>query len=183
MNKILTALAGGGALIVATTFLAPNLNNSNQNQETFLGSDNTSINSDNSSVKSANNSNDDGDMKDFGTFVSQQNDQSSQSQQNTLNVNAADVSQPHILSINSSATELKGEIAVDGRVVKKLNSNSSQINLSPYLSVGQHKVEIYARYSPPTSGVNVTINGPGTNVTQQNSGEGTLNYKIDVNVQ
>jgi hypothetical protein len=122
-------------------------------------------------------------MRDSGTFISQQNDQSSQYQRSTLNLNAASLSQPHILSINSSATQLRGQIVVDGKVVKKLNNKSSEINLSPYLSMGQHNVEITARYSPPTSGVNIQINGPGTNVTQQNSGDGALNYKIDVNVQ
>jgi cytoskeletal protein RodZ len=182
MKKILTVLASSVALLIATMFVVQSLTQSNQNQNTFLPSDNTSINSDSTSVNSATN-NDDDDMKDSGTFISQQNDQSSQSQRSTLNLDAASLSQPNILSINSSATKLRGQIVVDGKVVKRLNKNSSEINLSPYLSMGQHKVEITARYSPPTSGVNVQINGPGTNVAQQNSGDGALNYKIDVNVK
>ncbi len=181
MKKILMVFGGSVAFLIATVFVVQNLTQGNQNQNTFLRSDNTSINSDSTSVNSANN--DDDDMKDSGTFVSQVNEQSSQTQRTTLNLNAANLNQPHILSINSSATQLKGQIVVDGKVVKKLNKNNSQVNLSPYLSMGQHKVEISARYSPPTSGVNIQINGPGTNVTQQNSGEGALNYKIDVNVQ
>lgn len=181
MKKILMVLGGSVAFLIATMFVVQNLTQSNQNQNTFLRSDNTSINSDNTSVNSATN-NDDDDMQDR-TFINQQNDQSSQYQRSTLNVDAASLSQPHILSINSSATQLRGEILVDGKVVKKLNKNSSEVNLSPYLSIGQHNVEITARYSPPTSGVNVQINGPGTNVAQQNSGDGALNYKIDVNVQ
>ncbi len=181
MKKILMVFGGSVAFLIATMFVVQNLTQSNQNQNTFLRSDNTSINSDSTSVNSANN-NDDDDMQD-GAFISQQNDQSSEYQRSTLNLNAANLSQPHILSINSSATQLRGQIVVDGKVVKKLNKNSSEINLSPYLSTGQHNVEITARYSPPTSGVNVQINGPGTNVAQQNSGDGALNYKIDVNVQ
>lgn len=181
MKKILMVLGGSVAFLIATMFVVQNLTQSNQNQNTFLRSDNTSINSDSTSVNSATN-NDDDDMQDR-TFINQQNDQSSQYQRSTLNVDAASLSQPHILSINSSATQLRGEILVDGKVVKKLNKNSSEVNLSPYLSIGQHNVEITARYSPPTSGVNVQINGPGTNVAQQNSGDGALNYKIDVNVQ
>ncbi|MBD2608890.1 hypothetical protein H6G81_31330 [Scytonema hofmannii FACHB-248] len=182
MKKILMAFGSSVAFLIATMFVAQSFNQSNENQNTFLRSDNTSINSDSTSVNSATN-NDDDDMKDSGTFLSQQNDQSSQYQRSTLNVDAASLSQPHILSINSSATQLKGQIVVDGKVVKRLNKNSSEINLSPYLSMGQHNVEITARYSPPTSGVSVQINGPGTNVAQQNSGDGALNYKIDVNVQ
>ncbi|GAX43987.1 hypothetical protein NIES4075_50020 [Tolypothrix sp. NIES-4075] len=181
MKKILMVFGSSVAFLIATMFLVQNFTKSNQNQNTFLRSDNTSINSDSTSVNSANN-NDDDDMQDR-TFINQQNDQSSQYQRSTLNVDAASLSQPHILSINSSATQLRGEILVDGKVVKKLNKNSSEVNLSPYLSMGQHNVEITARYSPPTSGVNVQINGPGTNVAQQNSGDGALNYKIDVNVQ
>ncbi len=182
MKKILTVLASSVAFLIATMFVVQSLTQTNQNQNTFLRSDNTSINSDSTSVNSATN-NDDDDMKDSGTFISQQNDQSSQSQRSTLNLDAASLSQPNILSINSSATQLRGQIIVDGKMVKRLNKNSSEINLSPYLSMGQHKVEITARYSPPTSGVSIQINGPGTNVTQQNSGDGALNYKIDVNVQ
>ncbi|NEU72249.1 hypothetical protein PI95_006590 [Hassallia byssoidea VB512170] len=181
MKKIFMVFGGSVAFLIATMFVVQNLTQSNQNQNTFLRSDNTSINSDSTSVNSATN-NDDDDMQDR-TFINQQNDQSSQYQRSTLNVDAASLSQPHILSINSSATQLRGEILVDGKVVKKLNKNSSEVNLSPYLSMGQHNVEITARYSPPTSGVNVQINGPGTNVAQQNSGDGALNYKIDVNVQ
>jgi uncharacterized protein YxeA len=97
MKKILTVLAGSVVFVMATMFLVQNLTQSNQNQNTFLRSDNTSINSDSTNVNSATN-NDDDDMKDSGTFVSQQNNQSSQYQQTTLNLNAASLSQPHILN-------------------------------------------------------------------------------------
>ena len=79
---------------------------------------------------------------------------------------------------------MTGEISVNGKVVKQIsNEKNVNIDLSRYLSVGEQKVEISARYNPPSSSVSVELNGPGTNVTQQNSGNGALNYSMDVSVR
>lgn len=105
-------------------------------------------------------------------------------QKSSLTLSAANLSKPHILSINTSGAQMTGEITVNGKVVKQI-SNDKNVNfdLSPYLSVGEQKVEISARYNPPSSSVKVELSGPGTNVTQQNSGNGALNYSMDVSVQ
>jgi hypothetical protein len=117
------------------------------------------------------------------TFSNQQSNDSSGYQQSIINLNAANLNQPHILSVSTSGTELHGEISVDGKVLKQLSKNTFQMNLSPYLSLGQHTVEISARYAPASSSASMELNGPGINVTQQTSGNGTLNYSITVTVQ
>ena len=126
------------------------------------------------------------DMNRSTTFTSQQSSfgDSFGYQKSSLQLSAANLSQPHILSINTSDAQMTGEITVNGKVVKQINNDKNvKLNLSPYLSVGEHKVEVSARYNPPSSSVSVELSGPGTNVAQQNSGNGALNYTMDVSVR
>jgi hypothetical protein len=125
------------------------------------------------------------DMNRSRTFTSQHSSSgdSFAYQKSSLTLSAANLSKPHILSINTSGAQMTGEITVNGKVVKQIsNDKNVNIDLSRYLSVGEQKVEISARYNPPSSSVKVELSGPGTNVTQQNSGNGALNYSIDVSV-
>ncbi|MEA5595230.1 hypothetical protein [Rivularia sp. UHCC 0363] len=104
-------------------------------------------------------------------------------QRGTVSFSAANLSQPHLLKIETSATKLSGKIVVNGKVVKNLNNKTTEIDLSPYLSVGEHKVEISANYTPATSPIKVELNAPNSNVTQQTSGNGILNYQLDITVR
>jgi hypothetical protein len=125
------------------------------------------------------------DMNRSRTFTSQHSSSGDSFgyQKSSLTLSAANLSKPHILSINTSGAQMTGEITVNGKVVKQIsNDKNVNIDLSRYLSVGEQKVEISARYNPPSSSVKVELSGPGTNVTQQNSGNGALNYSIDVSV-
>lgn len=134
-----------------------------------------------SSVNSRTNNS--GDVKTFTSLRSQQSSNSSNFQRSTLNLKAANLNQPHVLKINSTGTQLQGEITINGKVVKQLTDNQSEINLSPYLSTGQQKVEISANYTPPSAAVNVEVNGSSSNLSQQTSGNGTLNYRLDLTIQ
>lgn len=120
-----------------------------------------------------------------GSFISSQNtsySSSSGSQHDSFDLDAASLKQPHILSINSSGNQLTGEISVNGKVVRHIHGSKERINLSPLLSVGKQTVAVSARYSPASSSVNVELNGPDTNVSQQSSGNGVLKYTMTVNV-
>ncbi|BAZ17296.1 hypothetical protein NIES4071_91740 [Calothrix sp. NIES-4071] len=119
------------------------------------------------------------------TFTSNTSEQSNSSsiQRSSLNLSATNLKQPQILKINASHARLQGEISVNGKVVQRLNDNTTELNLSPYLSVGQQKVEISARYSPSTAAVSVEVQGSGNNISQQTSGTGTVNYTLDLSVQ
>lgn len=126
------------------------------------------------------------DMNRSRTFTSQHSSSGDSFgyQKTSLNLSAANLSKPHLLSIHTSDAQMTGEITVNGKVVKQIsNEKNVNIDLSRYLSVGEQKVEISARYNPPSSSVSVELNGPGTNVTQQNSGNGALNYTMDVSVR
>ncbi|WP_026735621.1 hypothetical protein [Fischerella sp. PCC 9605] len=175
--KIVTLLTGCVAFIVIAIALIYNFGS--VSQSTLMNSDsnsNTVVNSDS-----------DSDMKYFKTFASQQSSTTSSSsssgyQKSSLNLSAANLRQPHILRINTSGSQLSGEITVNGKVVKRLNDNQVEINLSPLLSVGEHIVEISGRYAPASSGVSIELSGPGVSSSQQTSGNGVVNYTLNLSI-
>ena len=154
MKKIFLIVCGAITLISISSAFANNLVNYN-------GLNNMNSNSSSST-----------------TFTSN----SSGYQRGKVGLSAANLSKPHILKIETSANQLNGKIIVNGKVVKNLNSKNTEIDLSRYLSVGNHKVEISANYAPQSSPIKVEFNAPNNNVTQQTSGNGTLNYQLDVSV-
>ncbi|NJM76168.1 MAG: hypothetical protein HC852_10710 [Acaryochloridaceae cyanobacterium RU_4_10] len=64
---------------------------------------------------------------------------SQQTQETTINLSAKDLKQPQTLSIRSSQslTQMTGEIKVNGKSIKKLSRNFTQINLAPILKSGK----------------------------------------------
>jgi len=155
MNKIVFIVCSSVALITISAAFANNFVNNNH------------INNMNSSSSSST------------TFTSN----SSGYQRGQVSLSAANLSQPHMLKIETSASQLNGKIIVNGKVVKNINSKKTEIDLSRYLSVGEHKVEISANYSPAMSPIKVELNAPNSNVTQQTSGNGILNYQLEVSVR
>ncbi len=155
MKKIILIICGAAALITFSAAFANNLTNNNH------------INHMNSNSNS------------FSTFTSN----SSGYQRGKVSLSAANLSQPHILKIETSATQLNGKIIVNGKVVKNLSSQKTEIDLSRYLSVGEHKIEISANYAPTISPIKVEFNAPNSNVTQQTSGNGILNYQLELFVR
>ncbi|MBD2337866.1 hypothetical protein H6G64_12870 [Calothrix sp. FACHB-156] len=107
---------------------------------------------------------------------------SSDYQENTVSLSAANLNRPHILSIHTSGSQLQGNVIFNGKVLKKIRGRSAYINLSPYLCVGEHTLKISARYFPESSSVNIEFKGPGIDVNQQTSGSGVLNYMLNVDV-
>ncbi|MDJ0675816.1 MAG: hypothetical protein QNJ36_10620 [Calothrix sp. MO_167.B42] len=165
-------------------------NQSSQNNQTsVIKSNNSEVNSNLTNQSSQNNQtsvvqfDDDSDMNKTFSSASQQSSSSSSYQKSSVGLNAANLGKPHMLSVHSSANQLTGEIRIDGKVVKQIRNNKVDINLSPYLSVGEHTVEISARYTPADSDVSIEFNAPGTSNNQQTSGNGSINYQMDVSVR
>jgi hypothetical protein len=161
------------------------LNNNSYSQQTSQVK--TTISSTQSSQASVNKSykqNTDDDFEDDND-----NDSNIMSSENTdinrsnVTINTVDRKQPHVLKINSSNAKLQGEIKINGKVVKRLNRNQSEINLTPYLSRGRQKIEISGRYIPATASVSIEMKSEGSNVSQQTSGSGILNYILDLDVE
>lgn len=106
--------------------------------------------------------------------------QNSSYQQATVNIDLKNLRQPYILSVKSSGTQLTGHVRVNGKVIKQLNINDDQFNLSPYLAIGKNTIELSASYSPSRSLIEIALLGTDTRIVQQTSGTGILRHTLIV---
>jgi hypothetical protein len=161
MKSLIFLICGAAAVITVSAAFAGHFVN---NQSTVVQSDINNMQENTSS---------------YSTFTSN----SSGYQRSTIDLSAANLSQPHMLKIETSATNLNGKIIVNGKVVQNLSNKTTRIDLSRYLSVGEHKIEIRANYTPKISPIKIELNAPKSNLIQQTSGNGILNYQLDVSVR
>jgi hypothetical protein len=110
---------------------------------------------------------------------------SQQTQETSINLSAADLRQPYILSISTSQapTQITGEIRLNGRLIQKLSRTSARINLAPSLKVGKNVVAVSGKYSPANTSVNVEFSGPSTQVSQQMAGNGLIKQTLIIKVE
>ena len=163
MNKIMLLISTTSAVLL--TALAENCIQLNNN-EILAGASNSIIN-----------------VRDSSDYTTQQYMSSLQHQQTAITINGANLKAPHFLSITTAgSTQLVGEIAVNGVVVKNINNNQASVNLSPLLSTGINSVEISGNYKPARDSVRIQFSGPGTKVTQQTSGNGILRETLIIAV-
>lgn len=106
-------------------------------------------------------------------------------QQTSISLDRQDLQDAYTLSIRPSreATQLTGTIKLNGKTLKPLKTGKTQINLSPYLSKGRHKLEITGRYRPLRATVEISLEGPSTETTQEVGGTGIVNQIIVIDVQ
>ncbi len=114
------------------------------------------------------------------TLASYESSSSYSYQQSNINLSAQNLQQSHILSIHTSGSTITGTVTVNGKVVKQLQNNEIDIELSPYLSVGTNRVEISGNYAPKSSTVSVEFNALGANMNQQISGAGIIDSQLNI---
>jgi hypothetical protein len=103
-------------------------------------------------------------------------------QQASLNLSAQDLDHPYQLNIRHNSNRLRGIVQVNGETIHTLGTTNS-INLSPYLSTGQHTVEIVGSPGSASTTVQISLTGPGTQLSYQISGQGQLRYTLQISVQ
>jgi hypothetical protein len=110
---------------------------------------------------------------------------SQQTQETTINLNADELKQPQTLSISSSQslTQITGDIKVNGKSIKKLSRNSTQINLAPSLKPGKNIVVVSGRYSPANTSIKFEFVTPNSHVSQQVTGSGYIKQVLVIKVQ
>jgi hypothetical protein len=110
---------------------------------------------------------------------------SKQTQETTINLDSNELKQPQMLSISSSQTltQMTGDIKVNGKSIKKLSRNSTQINLAPSLKLGKNIVVVSGRYSPANISVKFEFITPNNHVSQQVAGSGYINQILVIKVQ
>jgi hypothetical protein len=101
----------------------------------------------------------------------------------SVSLDARNLSQPHILRIETSGHELAGHIILNGKVIKEMKGKYVEINLSPFLSSGLQKLEISANYFPVDSFVSLELDAPSTHVSQQSNSNGKLNASLNITVR
>lgn len=118
------------------------------------------------------------------THQQQTHQQQTQSSQSSSQAQVNQTNEPYQLTVETTGRSLNADLKIDGRTVKKLVNPSETIALSPYLStVGQHTIEVVGNYSPVTASTQVLLIGPGTHMSQQVSGNGTLHQTLRISVQ
>lgn len=107
-----------------------------------------------------------------------------QTQQTTINLNSADLNQPHLLKIstNPTKTRLTGQIKLNGKIIQTLKTNHTEINLSPQLTPGKHTIEISGNYNPTNARVQINFTGTNTQITHQIQGTGKINQILTINI-
>lgn len=96
---------------------------------------------------------------------------------------ATRLTQPYTLAVKATGRAINAAVKVDGQTIKTLTSQSEAVNLSPYLSAGRHIIEISGTYSPTSASVQILLTGPGTQISQQVSGGGTLSQTLQISIQ
>lgn len=110
--------------------------------------------------------------------------QQTQQRQSASQAQANQVNEPYRLTVETTGRSLNADLKIDGRTVKTLVNPSETIALSPYLSTaGQHTIEVVGSYSPATASTQVLLVGPGTRMSQQVSGSGTLRQTLRISVR
>ena len=105
-------------------------------------------------------------------------------QSTSINLNQADLNRPLLLTVKAlNGARIQGKISVNGQVIKALQSNTSQVNLSNYLGRGNYNIVITGSYYPSQGSVIITLDGNGTQISQQTSQTGFLNQQINLEVQ
>ncbi|MBW4538413.1 MAG: hypothetical protein KME43_04615 [Myxacorys chilensis ATA2-1-KO14] len=107
---------------------------------------------------------------------------SSSVQRSSITLSAVALKQPCQLTILAPGATLTGQVKVDGKTIRVLKGSTS-FNLSPYLSKGVKTVEISGHSSSTNTPIQVKLSAVGTQVTQQTSGNGKLNYLLVITVR
>ena len=114
---------------------------------------------------------------------SQSNSQSSsQSSQQSSHVysGTSRLNQPHVLTVSTTARSLNATLKINGQTIKTLVNASEVINLSEHLTSGLQTLEITGTYSPASASTQISLTGPGTQISQQVSGSGKLQQTLQI---
>jgi hypothetical protein len=105
-------------------------------------------------------------------------------QESSFDLELANLRDPYTLTVRPTggATQLKGTIKLNGKVLKTLGKGVVKFNLSPYLRKGRQKLEIFGSYRPMGASVQIALEGPSAETTQEVSGNGTINQIIVIDV-
>ncbi len=106
-------------------------------------------------------------------------------QETIINLDIEELQENYLLKISGSTlnTRLTGNIKLNGRIIAKITGNSTQISLSPLLKKGKNTLDITGNYTPGTSGFQVELTSPNTQISQENTGNGNIKNTLIIYVE
>lgn len=104
---------------------------------------------------------------------------SSQSVTNAISLSSTQLNSPHLVKLKANSN-LSGQISLNGRVLKKITGNNFSLDLAPYLSRGEHQIQIEVNPSTSNATVSMALIAPGATINHTQSGR--LQQTIIVNV-
>ena len=107
---------------------------------------------------------------------------SEQRQTNTVTIDRTDLDAPHQLTIATSAN-LAGEIVINGEAIAPLTAGTTTLNIAPYLTANRTTtITVTGTYAPRNAAIRLTFEGPSIAISQQASGVGRLDYRLNLDV-
>ena len=107
---------------------------------------------------------------------------SEQRQTNTVTIDRTDLDAPHQLTIATSAN-LSGEIVINGEAIAPLTAGTTTLNIAPYLTANRTTtIVVTGTYAPRNAAIRLTFEGPSIAISQQASGVGRLDYRLNLDV-
>lgn len=105
-------------------------------------------------------------------------------QQSKITLSSQDLKYPQTLNITiSRATQIWGTIQVNDRVIQKINTPRTQLNLSSYISKpGKHIIRISGFYHPANASVSVEYSVLNNQTSQTIGGSGKINQVLIIDV-
>ncbi len=113
------------------------------------------------------------------TSVHRQSSQQSSSQSSVFS-GTSRLNQPHMLTVSTTARSLNATLKINGQTIKTLVNASEVIDLSEHLTSGLQTLEITGTYSPASASTQISLTGPGTQISQQVSGSGKLQQTLQI---
>lgn len=106
-------------------------------------------------------------------------------QQTTISLNSRNLQAPQILKISApNTTQLSGTIAINNRVIQKINNPLTQIDLSDYISTkGKYMIKISGVYDPAHASVLVEYSAFNKQISQTTGGNGKIMQLLAINVR
>jgi hypothetical protein len=102
-------------------------------------------------------------------------------QETTINLTSDDLKQSYLLKINGS-NGFKGNIKLNGKTIKKIVSNFTEIRLSSLLKTGKNILEITGIATSSEATLQVELIGTNTQVTQGSGGNGNIKHILVIYV-
>jgi hypothetical protein len=101
---------------------------------------------------------------------------------NTVYLSSYELSEPHILKIETSG-EMTGYVVLDGKTIKEIDGSDFELDLASYLSRGLHKLVIRIEPISSDSSISLQLDAPGNSINHNSGGNGTMEHVINLNVR